>query len=238
MHQGNIHIALCDDDLKYLAYSKECLLALAQKQGVHIEISEYTSADKMIFEVEDLPHWPDIIYLDIKMPGTDGVTAAHKLREQGCTSEIIFFTISKNHIIEGYDVEALHYIIKKEITEDKFEEIFTRAVQKVLNKEQESITFSCAGEIRTIKIKDILHFEVKDHIITVYYGKENFEFYTTMDKIEKTLWGRGFVRTHRAYLVAISAVASMASKDITLKDGTLLPLGRAYSAKVRAEIKI
>ena len=95
------------------------------------------------------------------------------------------------------------------------------------------MSLSCAGETRNIPLTDILYFEVIRRIITVHYGSEAFEFYSTMGKLENMLSQKGFVRIHRAFIVGHRHVASIKNNEVVMRDGTRLPVGRTYLKKLR-----
>ena len=82
-------------------------------------------------------------------------------------------------------------------------------------------------------LSDINYFEVQNRIITVHYESGSFEFYSTMSKIEESLFGKGFVRIHRAYLVARRYIQTITSGEVKLLNGVSLPVGGRYSANLQ-----
>ena len=104
-------------------------------------------------------------------------------------------------------------------------------------REEEILTLTCAGETRSIPLNNIHYFEVVQRIITVHYGGETFEFYSTMGKLENLLTKKGFARIHRAYIAALRHIASMKNNEVVMRDGTRLPVGRTYSKSLRKKMR-
>jgi len=230
-------IAICDDNEKELEKCKWQLEQLASIHQVDVVFSLYHKGEELLFNLQDPINDPDIIYLDMRMSGMQGGEVAGKLRGQGYTGEIVFFTVSKDFYTTAFDVRALHYVVKGETTVEKFEDIFIRAIKSVQEKQTEYIMFTGAGEFRKIEIKKIYYFEVVKRIVTVYYGNERFYFYSTIRKIELRLKDYGFVRVHKSYVAAISHIRNFSFKEITLDTGEVLPIGRYYYADLKREME-
>lgn len=227
-------IAICDDS----ATDREsCKLQLEQLAAIHkvdVEFSFYEKGEELLFHMQGVKNQPDVIYLDMKMGGITGDEVARQLRRWGCTSELVFCTISKNYYTSAFDVRALHYIVKGETSGEKFEEIFLQAVRAATEKQSEYIVCSGAGEFRNIEIKKIRYFQVAKRIITVFYGKtEEFSFYSTIGKVELRLQDYNFIRIHRAYLVSILHIRTISFKEVVMTNGEVLPVGRSYYPELK-----
>lgn len=230
-------IAICDDNEQELEQCKKQLELLASKHKVDVEISLYRKGEELLFHLQDLKDYPDIIYLDMRMDGIPGDDVARSLREMGCISELIFFTFSKDFYTTAFDVRALHYVVKGETTEKKFEDIFMRAVNAAQEKQKEYIMCTGVGEFRKIEISKIHYFEVKKRIVTIYYGKERFSFYSTIGKIELRLKDYGFIRVHKSYVVALSHITTYSFRELIMDNGEVLPMGRYYYPELKKEME-
>lgn len=229
-------IALCDDHKENIMSYAGILDRICKKHRIELEIDPYISGNQMLFELEDNKRYPDLIYLDIDMPGHDGIATAHRLREYGYSSEIIFLTSSSSTevILKAFDVQAFHYIVKDETSQEKFEEIFLQVYERCRKKSKETLIFSCAGETRKVFVEEINYFEARDHYITVHYNDDTFEFYSTFGKIENMLHGHGFLRTHRSFIVAQEKIMQISRNQVELRTGEAIPMGRAYIRAVKA----
>lgn len=231
-----MRIAICDNILSEREKYKEIFRTLAMKNGIAADFDFYESGAEMLFHLENPKKFADIVFLDVYIPDMTGIEAAQKLREVRYAGEIIFLTSSqeKQHILSGYDVNALHYIIKNETTYEKIIEIFLRAEKAVSHKNQKTLTLSAGNEWRNILIKNIQYFEIFKKIITVHYENKSFAFYTrSLEYVEKQLAGLDFVRIHRSYLVALCEIESLSYNSVVMRNGTKLPVGRTYYLAVK-----
>ena len=233
-----MNIFLCDDSADQLSLCKKTLTQLSDKHGVHASIKAFPNGEALLFEAEDSYATLDLVYLDIRMPGLNGLETAKRLREIGYLGDIVFFTYTPDYAIDGYDVSALHYVVKEQTSSEKFEEIFLRACERKQRRESEVLVLTCAGESRCVPIEDIRYFEIQQRIVTVYYGSERFEFYSTMMRLEEQLFNKGFVRTHKSFLVGKRFIHSIDSAHVLLDTGEKLPIGKRYYAESLASIGV
>lgn len=228
-----MRVAICDDEANILTEYQAVLAAITEKHAIPASIELFRSGKELMFALEDTDDPIDLLFLDINMPEINGVDVARWVRRQELPCEIIFLTVSSSHMLSAFDVGAFHYILKGATERDRFEEICLKAFDKVGRKKQEIITVSCAGENRRIPLRDILFFEVQNYIIIVHYADTSFEFYSTLSKIENTLLGRGFARTHRSYLINLRRVHTLMRQELELDNGARVPVGRKYAEELK-----
>lgn len=104
-------IAICDDSAPDREYLLNLVKRWAKNCGHQVQISLFTSAEHFLFSYEEEKDF-DILLLDIEMGDMDGVTMAKKLRQENHAIQIIFITGYSDYIAEGYEVAALHYLMK------------------------------------------------------------------------------------------------------------------------------
>ncbi len=233
-----MNIFICDDNAEQSSLCKQAISRLAHRHNVHAKIKAFPSGEALLFEAEDAYATLDLVYLDIHMPGLNGMDTAKRLREIGFLGDIVFFSVSPDFAIAGYDVSALHYVVKDKTSDEKFEEIFLRACERKQRRESEVLVLTCAGESRCIPVEDIRYFEIQQRIVTVVYANERFEFYSTMMRLEEQLFNRGFVRTHKSFLVSKRFIRSIDSTRVLLDTGEELPVGKRYYADSLASIGV
>jgi len=231
-----IRILMCDDEPLAIKEYENRIYKLGEKHGLDLSVKSFQNADQLFFYMEDEKAFIDIVFLDIQMPGLDGIQTAVKLRKDGYNGEIIFLTKQADKAIKGYDVQAYHFIVKNTEDDPNFERVFLEAVKHVQNKTAEYITFQGIGESRNIPIRDIAYFSVNRRIITVHYGSESFEFYSSMEKVENVMLEYGFLRAQRSYLVNVDYIRDFTAESITMYDGTVISLSRKNSREIREMI--
>ncbi len=223
-----MRVFICIPDSEERAFCRKRINFLSKIDGIELTIHEANAAEigDNYFDLIDFDD-ADLIYIGVDS-NFNGISIAKSIRRAGSNSVIIFFTRFKEAVFDAFDVEALHYLVNGKISVAKFDEVFRKAVSRAESRIQASIVLNCAGEQRKIIISQIYYFEVFNRIVTVHYRDGSFEFYSTLSRLEDSLARRGFVRVHRAYLVSERYIASIKQKEITLLNGTTIPIGGKY----------
>lgn len=111
-------IAICDDSKTDAALVQSFLLEWAKQRGTEVEIEVFPSAESFLFRYDEYKAF-DILLFAVEMSGMDGVSAARKVRRENAAVQIVFITGYSDYIAEGYDVAALHYLMKP-LNKEKF----------------------------------------------------------------------------------------------------------------------
>lgn len=223
-----MRVFICIPDSKEQSFCRNRIYLLSKTNNIELTIHEVKAVEigESYFDFIDFDD-TDIIYIGVDNI-FNGISIAKSIRKAGINAVIVFFTRYTEAVFDAFDVEALHYLVDGQISVAKFDEVFLKAVSRAESRIQASIVLNCAGEQRKIIISQIYYFEVFNRIVTVYYRDGSFEFYSTLSRLEDSLARRGFVRVHRAYLVSERYIASIKQKEITLLNGTTIPVGGKY----------
>ena len=210
-------ISVCDDDPSQIS----SLRAMLTEWNQAVRITEYTSAEQFLFNYPDAPC--DLLLLDIEMGDMNGMELARKLRNNGDMLPIIFITGYSEFMQDGYDVEALHYLLKP-VDKDKLFAVLDRYASRHLTDNR--VIFPSGDETVSINTDDIAYLEAfgKKTQITLKDGKEILCTCGLSAAAEKL--GEGFASCHRSYVVNIAYIRSISKTDITLDDGKKIPLSR------------
>ena len=120
--------AICDDDSDCAAYIRTLADGWAKQAGAELETEMFPSAEAFLFRDEDQKDF-DLLLLDIEMAGMDGLELARQVRQENQAIQIVFISGYEQYISQGYEVEALHYLVKP-VDEKKFRQILDRAVSR------------------------------------------------------------------------------------------------------------
>ena len=204
----------------------EIIFLLCAKYGAGITV--------IVYKFQNL-HQPkdfDILLLDIEMGAMDGVTMARKLRQDNHTVQIIFITGYADYISDGYEVDALHYLMKP-IQEEKFFTVLDRAVTKLI-KNEKFLNIISQGEMIRLPICQINYAEVNSNYITIH-SQQTITLKMTLSELEKKLDSH-FFRAGRSALVNLKKISRVTKKEIYLQDGSIIPLPRGAYEKVNRAI--
>ena len=226
-------IAICDDEQKDRDFVAALSQRWAEQRGNTVELTEFSSAEQFLFCYGEQSDY-DILLLDIEMGQMDGVQLAKQLRQKNETIQIVFVTGYSDYISEGYEVAALHYLMKP-VREEKFFSVLDRAADK-LRKNERTRTLECAGEVVRVPLYQIRYVDVQHNYATVH-AKADYTVKKTLAEIEKSLDDR-FYRVGRSAIVNLSCIARVTRSDIFLNEGDRIPLPRgAYEGVNRAIIQ-
>ncbi len=229
-----LKVILCDDNPEAINRYAELIRQSADEQKVDIELSCYSSGEALLFQLWEAPYQADIIFLDIIMGELDGMETARKLRDVGCRSQIVFLTSCEDYVYEAFDVHAVHYLLKDELTAEKFGRVFARAAELASRKEDELFVCEFDGCKTPIPISRIVYFEIWKRIVTAHCdGNPSAKFYGSMEQLEQQFAGRSFVRAHRSYLVHLPYISQFQPGALLLKTGARIPIGGTYADSLR-----
>ncbi len=226
-------VAICDDSFTDAEYVKKLLFDWAKSRKVEVYSKTFNSAENFIFYYEDDKLW-DILLLDIEMTGMDGVTLAKKIRKENEIVQIVFITGYSDYIAEGYEVEALHYLMKP-LKEDKFYMVLDRALEKQKQNER-CLNIEYYGEMIRIPFYEIRYFDVQHNYVTIH-AKKDYTIKHSLTDFENKLDQR-FVRVGRSLIVNLKYIEMVTKTEVHLASKEILPLPRgAYETLNRAIIE-
>ncbi len=224
-------IAICDDTEIDRNFIKDIVTDWANKSGVKPEIHMFSSAEEFLFEYEDCKDY-QILLLDIEMGQMDGVSLAKELRKTNDSAQIVFITGYSDYIAEGYEVSALHYLMKP-VREEKLSEVLDRAVSK-LGKDEKALMLESGGETNLVPIYRIRFIDVRGNYTTVHADRE-YTIKKTLSDVEKELDER-FYRVGRSCIVNLTQISKVTKTDIFFNSGETVPLPRGSYEKVNRAI--
>lgn len=227
-------IAICDDLESDRDYLKDLLNKWANDYSHLLNVYTFSSAESFLFRYEEAKDY-DILLLDIEMGLMDGVSMAKKIRQDNDTVQIIFITGYSDYIAEGYEVNALHYLMKP-VKEEKLFSVLERAIEKI-NKNDVVLNMDSANGMVRVPIYQIRFAEVFGNYVTIHANDE-VVVKMTLNEIEKLLDER-FYRVGRSVIVNLNEVSRVTKTEIKLLDGTSIRLPRgAYDGVNRAIINM
>ena len=235
-----VRIAICEDEKTQREFYKALCIEASKRHDIDSTIETYVNGNDLLFDLDDPKYCAalDLLLLDIKMPGIDGVQTAKEARKNGYNGIIVFVTASKEHYESAFDVGALNYITKGEHDWERFEKIFLEAVRRAGDMRQDVITLSGDNGLNQIEVRRIAYFEIIKGNMTVYCDcQETHSCTSTLEKLEKQLSERNFQRIHRNYLVSLLHIKSISFKGVLMQDGTELPVGRRYYPELKEAVE-
>ena len=240
-----MQIAVCDDE-------KEIRDMFAEKIGKlypKADLSLYQSGEDLLLSDSE----PDILLLDIQMPGKNGMETAKELRKKYENQRfsyakkpiIIFVTALDGFVFQAFDVGAFHYLVKP-FDDGKFAEVLQNAVKQYEDrnksesagrkKEKPSLMITTGGEHISVNVEDIVYAEVFDRKVIIHTMDSDIEYYGKMKELEEKA-GDEFFRTHRSFLVNFGFIRKYDATTVYLKKGQALMAKRNYGEFVKQYLR-
>ncbi len=218
-------IAIVDDEQESIDEFKTCLSRYFSEYGNGNEyrIVEFHDGSELLDNYK--PNY-DIIFLDIEMEQLDGINAARKIRNLDDHTAIIFLTRMARYAINGYDVQAIDFIVKP-LDYDKFAVKFRKALDYVESTRTTTIEIKSTEGMRYVSGRDIYYLEVLDHKLIYHTIQGNIETYGTFKDAQVELEEEGsFYPCNRCYLVNLRYVNGTDGSSVYLSSGESLIISR------------
>jgi len=223
-----IRVIFFDNEKAHMKQYAQAAQFIALSRDVPIRIRFFSQGCELLSELRRNETDAVIIIAEPDLACEKGLDTLRRVREQDRVCQIILLSEKDSYALEGYEVDALAYLIKGSTSRETFTTVFNRALDRVIVDSQEYITFSCAGTSQTLRLSDIEYFEVKRKIVTVHFEGGTFDFYSTLHKIEDLLGVHGFIQVHRSFIVALSKISRYDKDTIVLESGTEIPIGKNH----------
>ena len=173
----------------------------------------------------------DIVFLDIYMPGENGVDIAGQLRRLSPKTGIVFVTTSREHAVDAFSLQALHYLVKP-VTTQGVVEAFRRLTQ-LHGRQRPMVTFSTGRGSHTVYLDEISYLQSRDHAVDIYLtGGRHLRLWATLTELEQKL-NDSFLKLNRSTLVNMEQIEQMGADSCILRDGTRLEFTRRDRSAIR-----
>jgi len=218
-----LQVALCDDEEKILALLSRRIDSSFRKKGLLVSIHTFSSSEALKRRLEDFSF--DVYFLDIDMPGMDGVDLGLYIKEHDIGNCIVYLSNRDDRVFETFKIAPLRFIRK-----NRFNEEIDEAVQSISGwweqNRKKSLVFSSYGEMISIPVDEILYIECSDKVQKIVTKTLTKLIRGTLSEMEAKLHGYGFIKPHRGYLVNYRHIKCIESSGIILKNEISIPISK------------
>jgi Response regulator of the LytR/AlgR family len=228
----HMKIAICDDDAQDLqrieGAVREFLLLKQNDSAVYT----FTSGDSLLLFAEKHGSF-DLVFLDILMPGGNGIEVAAEIRKKSDACRIIFLTSSPEFAVASYKVDAFYYLLK----DSSINEIQTqlgRALAEINQDNSECLLIREKGKLTRVLIRTIEYLESINHTICFHLsGGQTVSCLGTLGEYQDLLADKRFIRCHKSFIVNMGFVTSISGKDFVLEGNQMVPISRNIYQQVK-----
>ena len=242
-----VKIMICDDDKSLQEILRHKIEKFCDDAQAACSIACCDSGEEVLRE----EYAPDILFLDIQMPGKNGMEIAAELRRKRCKTVLIFVTALSEYVYDAFDVGAFHYLVKP-FSDEKLREVLYKALRQCEERhdldglaaehgetqetghtrQPEVVLIKRGGTSMKVAFDDIIYAEVFNRKVMLHTTHEDIEYYGKLTELSEKA-GEDFYRTHRAYLVNLKYVEKYNATTIWLERGTALVSKKQFPGFVR-----
>jgi len=223
-----MRFAICEDDPNMQQRLSDAITDWATSRKVKIDILCYPSAEAFLMAWPDISF--DLVFLDIQMKSMTGIDLAECIRRTDKNMMIVFVTSFKQYILKGYDVNALHYLIKP-LSQSKLLPILDKAYTIWHSRRNAVILVSNGNGQMKLPFDDIYCISMLSHTANIQTDSETYELRKTAEELS-TLLPSYFIRCHRSYIVNLFKVDCVYKNSLLLSNEKSLPVSRNNSKPV------
>lgn len=228
-------IAICDDEVSELDKVEQILQSYQTPlmQG-GFEIRRFADPEELLLQMTTQDYQPDLIFMDIYLPGTTGIEMARKLRDRGNACKIVFLTLSQEHALEAFGVEAFSYLVKP-VTREKLLAVLDKVLKRLANELPRYISLMVEDRLLKVEPNDIIYCEAqrKQQCVHLKEGRSIF-LRVTMTKLAELLCThRMFAKLGVSYIVNLEHIEQLGTQMLQIDNGTKIFLPRGSYKELR-----
>lgn len=227
-------IAIVEDEAVHSQLLSSYIKTWGESHQKSVSLLPFENASQFLFCWEDEVF--DVIFLDIQMPGMNGMELARKVRTRDHQVHIVFTTGITDFLQEGYEVDALNYLLKP-LRKEKVFSCLDKAVSKC--QTERFLLIHAENDIRRIPLSSVNYIEAKGHntVLGLAYQAPLITN-DSLSNLELQLENSDFIKCHRSYLCRVGAIHRIDKDLIFFDDKTSIPVSRRmYQAVNQAFIR-
>lgn len=228
-----MRVALCDDDPLIIDEINSLIDLYCADHDQEIATTEFYSPLELLAEIEKGTHF-DLLFLDIIMPGQNGMDVAREIRQYDNAVKIIFLTSSAEFAVESYTVGAFYYYVKP-VQAEGIHRLLDAAISQCERERQGSLILRCKSGITRIALEKLIYCEVIGRTLVFHMDNgAKLESIGKLDELSSQLekYG-GFLRPHRSFLVNMDYIQSISYKAIILDNLERIPIPHGKCSEIK-----
>ena len=221
-----MHIAICDDETIEIKIISERVKQYMNSHGYDYTLHTYMSGEELLNDTANFNF--DTIFLDILMPSKTGTQVIKELKSQNIPAKIIITTTSREHAIEAFSLNVVHYLLKP----IKYDDVAEGLDRCGISKENDPL-LTIHNSLLNVPIfqKDIFYIEVYGKICNIHYKNSegcftNIETRISLNSICDELVLPIFIKPHRSFIVNMNYISKIENNFVYLIDDTAIPISR------------
>ncbi|MBQ6020357.1 MAG: response regulator transcription factor [Clostridia bacterium] len=211
-----MRIAVCDDEDVIVQELSRLTLSYFSEAGIESEVRTFPDAESLLSSGVKF----DILLLDCKLPGVDGVELARQVQTRFPSSEIVFITAYSDYLFESYDVRHLKYILKP-VTRERLEKTFDDYLSSANGRKPVFVMADLS-----IPMNEICYIISKKNNTSVVTGQTSYNSRKTLKEYAGELNPASFMMVKRGPIVNFAHIARHCDGMLTMTDQAVIGVSR------------
>ena len=227
-------IAVCDDESVICRTIYDMIKDISKLIDIRFETDCFSSGEELCDEMKSNPY--DLIFLDIELPRMNGVAVGKYIRESlnNETVQIAYISSKQQYAMELFESRPINFLIKP-ITSEKILTIIEKLL-KLHAVDTQIFKFKVRQEYIKLPMSEIIYFSSSGRTVTLVSLDKSYTFYGTLEDIYSEIKNRHFLYIHKSFIVNYRYVRQYEYEQVTLLDGTVLPISQPRRKLIRKMI--
>ena len=217
-----MRIAICDDEGPIRELLKDKIEKYYFSHNIDFSIQSYESGEKLLEQDFDQI---EVLFLDVDMPGKNGMETANEIRKVNQEMIIVFLTAYSEFVFESFKVDAFRYLVKP-LKDSDLAEVLQAVESRLYKDEDEYLNFQFQNEMYNIRYKDIIYIEGMRNKIWIHCKDKTYRWRGVLKNLEESLKEKGFFQVHRSYIINMDKIQMCDSQTVLLEDNSEVPISR------------
>lgn len=229
----NLRIAVIDDEPLQVDIIKSSISGILASKKVTCTIDSFLRAKSLLESTKDINY--DAYFIDINLASYDGIELAKSLKEHNPNTLIVFISNQEERVYDSLEVQPIAFVRKSHFLHE-IEPAINKVVKILCERFGDSyILVKVQGGLVKIDISSCTYIECsgKKQILHQIKTKTVIEIHSSMELLENELQNRGFIRTHKGYLVNYRYISYIANLSVTLTTNEVVPVSRDKNTEVK-----
>lgn len=228
-----MRVAICDDEYKIQFLMEDYLEQIFREYDMKNEIEVYSNGEEFCRQFEKNRF--DLVFLDIELPGMNGVQIGRFIREQVRDEKVQIAYVSGNtgYALELFEFRPINFLVKPVQLGD-----IRHVVDKYLlleGQDTEAFRYKKGADFFQIPMSDILYFTSRGRKVTIYKNDGEDEFYSTLEQVYGQVKGKRFLFVHKSYIVNARYIKLLEYERVTLQNKTVIPISQSKRSEIRKQ---
>lgn len=229
-----LHLAICDDDADILNVVSGAIVSAFRKHNISAEVELFRRASALEQQMKTKDF--ELLFLDIDMPGLDGITFAKRLRAGNSRTDIIFISNREDKVFDALRTDPSGFVRKSRFLED-VSAVIDQWIKNRPQEERTNLLVQSREQTCTIPLDTVLYIEGNDKNQLLHAANlpQPVSIRRSMQELEETLAPCGFLRIHKGYLVNYKFIRRLENTEAVLTNGERIPLSRRRVQDIRGQ---